>query len=176
MHGVPGTAGDGGGGELNAVLLDVAGPFFRMRGVMRNCVLLCLLPLFIGVVAGAELNPADVRAAATYSANRQGASILVIQHGRTLIEEYPGGGSASGGRKIFSGTKAFWNLAALAAAEDGVLSLDERVAVTIPAWRDDPRKSRVTIRQLLDFSCGLDPGFFLHGDDPGNQVPHGWIE
>ena len=25
------------------------------------------------------------------------------------------------------------------------------------------------IRQLLDFSCGLDPGFFLHADDPGNR-------
>ena len=30
-----------------------------------------------------------------------------------------------------------------------------------PSWREDSRKSRVTIRQLLDFSCGLDPGFRL---------------
>ena len=116
-----------------------------------------------------ELNLANVRAAASYSAARNGLSMLVIQHGRTLLEEYPGGGSAGGGRKIYSGTKAFWNLAALAACEDGLLSLDERVAATIPSWRDDARRSRVTIRQLLDFSCGLDPGFFLHNDDPGNR-------
>ncbi len=140
-----------------------------MRGVMRKCVVLCLLTLFLRVAMGAELNPANVRAAADYSAARSGLSFLVIQHGKTLLEEYPGGGSARGGRKIYSGTKAFWNLAALAAAEEGILSLDERVAATIPAWRDDARKSRVTIRQLLDFSCGLDPGFFLHADDPGNR-------
>ena len=128
-----------------------------------------LLSLLVCAVSATELNPANVRAAATYSADRKGLSLLVIQHGKTLAEEYPGGGSANGGRKIYSGTKAFWNLAALAAAEEGLLSLDERVCDTIAAWRDDPRKSRITIRQLLDFSCGLDPGFFLHADDPGNR-------
>jgi CubicO group peptidase (beta-lactamase class C family) len=136
----------------------------------RRCVIACsLLFLLIAVSAAAELNPADVRAAATYSANRRGLSLLVIQHGKTLAEEYPGGGSSRSAFKIYSGTKAFWNLAGLAAAEEGLLSLDERVAETIPAWRDDARKSRVTIRELLDFSCGLDPGFFLHADDPGNR-------
>ena len=156
-------------GELNALLLNVDGPLSRMRRVMRKCVVLCLFTVFLRVAVGADLNPANVRAAADYSAARSGLSFLVIQHGKTLLEEYPGGGSPRGGRKIYSGTKAFWNLAALAAAEEGILSLDERVAATIPAWRDDARKSRVTIRQLLDFSCGLDPGFFLHGDDPGNR-------
>ncbi|HMJ05369.1 MAG TPA: serine hydrolase domain-containing protein, partial [Chthoniobacterales bacterium] len=72
-------------------------------------------------------------------------------------------------RKIYSGTKAFWCLAALAAEQDGLLNLDERVAETIPAWRKDPRKARVTLRQLLDFSCGLEPGFRLHNDDPGDR-------
>ena len=134
---------------------------------MRKCAVLFLL-LACRSWAG-ELNPADLRAAAAFSAARNGLSLLVIQHGKTLLEEYPGGGSAHGARKIYSGTKAFWNLAALAAAEDGLLNLDERVAETIPAWRDDARKSRVTVRQLLDFSCGLDPGFFLHNNDPGNR-------
>src|SRR6202043_2416155 len=40
---------------------------------------------------------------------------------------------------------------------------------TIPEWRADPRKARVTIRQLLDFSCGLDPVFYLHNDNPGDR-------
>jgi len=62
-------------------------------------------------------------------------------------------------QRIYSGTKAFWNLAALAAMEDGFLSLDEPVANTIASWWNDPRKSKVTIRQLLDFSAGLAPGF-----------------
>jgi CubicO group peptidase (beta-lactamase class C family) len=43
------------------------------------------------------------------------------------------------------------------------------VAETIPAWHNDPRKARVTIRQLLDFSCGLEPVFYLHNNDPGDR-------
>jgi CubicO group peptidase (beta-lactamase class C family) len=116
-----------------------------------------------------QLDPAAIRAAANYSATHHGASLLIIQSGKTLLEEYPAGGGANTPRKIYSGTKAFWNLAALAAAEDRLLKLDERVADTIPEWEGDPRKSRVTIRQLLDFSCGLEPGFFLHGRDPGDR-------
>jgi len=116
-----------------------------------------------------QLDPAAIRAAASYSSNHHGASLLVIQRGKTLLEEYPAGGGLDTPRKIYSGTKAFWNLAALAAAEDGLLKLDERVADTISQWQSDPRKSRVTIRQLLDFSCGLEPGFFLHSRDPGDR-------
>ena len=116
-----------------------------------------------------QLDPAAIRAAASYSSNHHGASLLVIQRGKTLLEEYPAGGGLDTPRKIYSGTKAFWNLSALAAADDGLLKLDERVADTISQWQSDPRKSRVTIRQLLDFSCGLEPGFFLHSRDPGDR-------
>src|SRR4028119_2432438 len=103
--------------------------------------------------AFAELNSDAVRAAAPFSNSRRGASLLIMQGGKTLHEQ-----NANDSRKIYSGTKAFWCLAGLAAAPDGLLSLDERVADTIPEWRNDPRKSRVTIRQLLDFSGGLEPG------------------
>lgn len=119
--------------------------------------------------AQAALDSSAVRAAAAYSASHRGASLLVIQQGRTVLEEYPDRAGAGVARKIYSGTKAFWNLAALGAAEDGLLSLDERVADTIPAWRTDRRKSRITIRQLLDFSCGIDPAFRLHNDNPGDR-------
>jgi CubicO group peptidase (beta-lactamase class C family) len=125
--------------------------------------------LLLASTASAAVQPGAVDAAARYSASRGGASLLVIENGKTVREEYPDGGGGGAARKIFSGTKAFWNLAALAAAEDGLLSLDERVAETIPAWRDDPRKARVTIRQLLDFSCGLEPAFRLHNDNPGDR-------
>lgn len=110
------------------------------------------------------LDPEAVRAAAAYSASQGGKSFLVIERGRTLLEQ-----SAGEPCKIYSGTKAFWGLAALAAAEDGLLSLDERVADTIPAWAGDPRKARVTIRQLLDFSSGLEPVFHLHNNNPGDR-------
>ena len=117
----------------------------------------------------AQLNPAAVRKAAEYSAAHHGLSFLVIQGGKTLLEKYPGEGDENSARRIYSGTKAFWNLAALAAADDGILDLDERVADTIAAWRKDRRKARVTIRELLDFSCGLAPGFSLQQNEFGNR-------
>jgi CubicO group peptidase (beta-lactamase class C family) len=116
------------------------------------------------VAEAGDLDAADLRNAAAYSAECRGFSLLVVQRGRTLLEEYPNGNSASKAHKIYSGTKAFWNLAALAAVEDGRLDLDERVSATLPEWRGDPRKARVTVRALLDFSSGLEPGIFLHGD------------
>jgi CubicO group peptidase (beta-lactamase class C family) len=126
---------------------------------------------FVGnVVAADELQPAALRAADAYSAKHRGLSLLVIQHGRTLWERYPKGDSANTRQRIYSGTKAFWNLAALAAAQDGVLDLDEPVANTITQWRDDRRKARITIRQLLDFSCGLAPEFSLHNNNARNRA------
>ena len=88
------------------------------------------------------LDQAAVKAAAEYSARHRGVSFLAIQNGRTLLEQ-----DAKTPHKIYSGTKAFWDLAALAAAEDGLLDLDSYVADTITSWRNDPRKSQVTIRQ-----------------------------
>jgi CubicO group peptidase (beta-lactamase class C family) len=125
---------------------------------------LSLLVLTCATAAASSVNLEAVRAAAAYSASQKGTSFLAIQNGQTLLEQ-----SAGEPHKIYSGTKAFWGLTALAAAEDGLLSLDERVAETIPAWRNDSRKARVTIRQLLDFSAGLEPVFYLHNDNPGDR-------
>jgi CubicO group peptidase (beta-lactamase class C family) len=116
-----------------------------------------LLPLVNAATATSSLDSAAVRAAADYSARHRGVSFLAIQYGRTLLEQ-----NEKLPHKIYSGTKAFWDLAALAAAEDGLLRLDERVADTITSWRSDPRKAQLTIRQLLDFDSGLEPEFFLH--------------
>jgi CubicO group peptidase (beta-lactamase class C family) len=125
-----------------------------------------VLLLFLGETASAitSLDPAAVRVAADYSARHRGVSFLAIQDNRTLLEQ-----NAKTPHKIYSGTKAFWDLAALAAAEDGLLRLDEPVADTITSWRRDPRKAQVTIRQLLDFDSGLEPEFFLHETQSGDR-------
>jgi CubicO group peptidase (beta-lactamase class C family) len=114
------------------------------------------------VVARPSLDPSALQAAANYSARHGGLSFLVVQNGRTVLEQYSGGANAETALRIYSGTKAFWSLAALAAAEDGLLDLDERVANTISSWRNDSDKACVTIRQLLNFDAGLEPKFRLH--------------
>jgi CubicO group peptidase (beta-lactamase class C family) len=120
---------------------------------------LAVVLLFVANVASAStgLDPVAVRTAAEYSKRHRGVSFLAIQNGRTLLEQ-----DAKTPHRIFSGTKAFWDLAALAATEDGLLDLDDRVADTISSWRSDPRKSQVTIRQLPNFDSGLEPLFSLH--------------
>ena len=123
-----------------------------------------LLSLVNAATAISSLDPAAVRMAADYSARHRGFSFLAIQDGRTLLEQ-----NAKTPHKIYSGTKAFWDLAALAAAEDGLISLDDRVAETITNWRSDPQKAQVTIRQLLDLDSGLEPQFFLHEIQSGDR-------
>ncbi len=67
--------------------------------------------------------------------------------------------------KIYSGTKGLWCVAAVAAQADGILNLDEPVAATSRSGAASPDATEVTIRELLNFTAGLDPGFHLHSDD-----------
>jgi CubicO group peptidase (beta-lactamase class C family) len=98
-----------------------------------------------------------------YSSSHHGFSLLVIQNNRTILEHYPGGHAGNEITSIYSGTKGFWCVAAAAAAQDGILDLDEHVQDTISEWRSDPRKERIRIRDLLHFTAGIEPVFSLHG-------------
>src|SRR5207249_5735176 len=94
--------------------------------------------------------------AAKYSESKRGVAMLVMQNGRTIFEHYANGGSASGRWPIFSGTKSFWGIAALAAVHDGLFKLDDPVSDTITEWKNDPRKSQITIRELLNQTDGIE--------------------
>jgi CubicO group peptidase (beta-lactamase class C family) len=115
-------------------------------------------------VFGGEIGQVQLRAAAQYSAAHTGVSFLAMRAGKVLFENYPNGHSSHDIFKIYSGTKGFWILSALKAVEEGVITLDEHVSDTISEWRRDPGKTRVTLRQLLSFSSGLDAANQLHGD------------
>ncbi|MBV8364999.1 MAG: serine hydrolase [Candidatus Eremiobacteraeota bacterium] len=81
---------------------------------------------------------------------------LVVWHdGRLAVGEYGGGYGRDKPHALYSGTKSFWGVAALAAQRDGILALDERVADTIPEWQGDDYKRRVTLRQLLQLTSGF---------------------
>jgi len=112
----------------------------------------------------ADIQPGNCALAAAYSANNRGFSMLVMQNGKTVFERYSNGGGTDMRCKIFSGTKSFWGLAALCAVRDGLIKLDDHVADTITEWKPDPRKSQITIRQLLNQTDGIDPAPHLHSD------------
>jgi len=113
---------------------------------------------------GKRITPENFRAAAEYSAANGGLSLLVVQSGRVVFESFAKSHGPTKARKIYSGTKAFWTVAACAAVEDGILRLDERASDTLNEWRGNSNKQRVTLRELLSFTAGLDPGFRLHRD------------
>lgn len=85
--------------------------------------------------------------------------MIVKEQGETRFEKYYNGHSRDEAIHIYSGTKSFFGALAVIAENEGILSLDERVSDTIPEWRTDRLKSQITIRELLDFTSGLETGF-----------------
>jgi CubicO group peptidase (beta-lactamase class C family) len=115
-----------------------------------------LVALALATTTFAEIRPSDCARAAKYSESKRGVSMLVMQNGRTIFEHYANGGSPRERWPIFSGTKSFWGIAALAAVREGLFKLDDPVSDTITEWKDDPRKSQITIRQLLNQTDGIE--------------------
>jgi CubicO group peptidase (beta-lactamase class C family) len=114
------------------------------------------LLLLTRAAAFAAIQSFDCARAAKYSESKRGSAILVLQNGRKIFEHYDNAGSANRRWPIFSGTKSFWGIAALAAVHDGLFGLDDRVSDTITEWKNDPRKSQITIRQLLSQTDGTE--------------------
>ncbi len=96
--------------------------------------------------------------AAEYSRNNGGLSVLVMRKGDVLFEAYHNGHSATKPANLASGTKSFAGVAAIAAVEDGLLTLDEKVSDTITEWQADPVKSGITVRELLTLTSGVSGG------------------
>jgi CubicO group peptidase (beta-lactamase class C family) len=83
--------------------------------------------------------------------------MLVMKDGQVIFERYARGWNADRPHPLASGTKSFAGITAAAAVTDGLVSLDEYVADTITEWKIDARASRITVRQLLSLTSGLDP-------------------
>lgn len=97
----------------------------------------------------------DFDSAAEYSDRHQPHALIISQDGAIVFECYADGYTSDKPHALYSGTKSFWGVTALKAEEEGLLSLDETVAKTFDSWQDDPLKSRVTIRDLLQLTSGF---------------------
>lgn len=98
--------------------------------------------------------------AAAYSQKHNGFAIVVLEGNDIVFEQYQNGSSATTPHHIFSGTKSFSAAMIMAAVQDGILSLDERVADTISEWKTHPKKSQITVRHLLNFTSGVQQKFW----------------
>ncbi len=113
----------------------------------------------------AKSSPSPFQSAADYLRACNGHALLVYRDGRLVFEDYLNGHTRGEPHRLASGTKSFVGVLAVMAVEDGLLKLDEKVVDTLTEWKDDVRKSQVTIRQLLTLTSGIAGGEV--GDVPG---------
>ncbi len=132
-----------------------------MKRALSILPLLAAVALAQGMESAAVLRLPDskISAAASYSRKCGGEALIVMQGGRTLHESYASGVTPDRTFLVMSITKNLAALAIFAARRDGLLSLDEPVARTIPEWRGDSGKRTLTVRNLLDQTSGLASGY-----------------
>jgi CubicO group peptidase (beta-lactamase class C family) len=102
--------------------------------------------------------------AAAYAELHGLQALLIVRDGSTVFERYADGFGPHTPHALYSGTKSFWGVLAVAAKDDGLLDLDETVGSTFPAWNAGLRKG-VTLRHLLQLTSGIGFGGL------GNAVP-----
>ena len=115
----------------------------------------------------------NFKQAADYSAKNGGRAVLVMVASKTLFERYDNGFGPDTATHLHSATKGFWGPVIAAMIEDELItSYDELASKTLPEWKDDPRKSRITLRHLLSLSAGLVQDVEnLQGDDRPTLAP-----
>jgi CubicO group peptidase (beta-lactamase class C family) len=138
---------------------DVASSENRGYGSIKKNTLISILfsLLFYHCLELALLQPvyAGCQEAREYSRKYQGTSLLVMYDGKIVCEAYDNGGAANQPVELASGTKSFTGIIAAAAVQDGLLQFDEKVARTIKEWQGNRLKEKVTIRQLLNLTSGI---------------------
>ncbi len=102
---------------------------------------------------------ADTESAARYSAQHGERALLVWQNGRLRFERYGPKEAPDKPEHIFSITKSLCALGTFAAVGRKLLQLDEPVSLTLTEWQIDPRKRKITVRDLLNQTSGLSPGY-----------------
>lgn len=84
------------------------------------------------------------------------AALLVIRHDTIVWESYADGHGARKQHYLASLTKSLAGLSLTLAINDGRISADDPAHRFIPAWKDDPLRRRITIRQLATYSSGIE--------------------
>ena len=105
-------------------------------------------------------------------AKRRTRAFLVIRNDKIVYEWYADGNTAATKQGTASLAKALVAGMSLGVAlTDGRISLDDRASKYVPEWKNDPQKSRITIRQLGSHTSGLSDSTT---DGVRNEEQPGW--
>ena len=106
-------------------------------------------------------------------APRNTAALLVVRNDKIVYEWYAPGttaktllGSASTAKALVGG------MAAAVELTDGIINLNDLASKYIPQWKQDPLKSKITVRELGSHTSGLDDAEGV-GDTPHEKLT-GW--
>ncbi len=84
-------------------------------------------------------------------------ALLIIRHDRIVYERYARGWSRNKRHYTASLAKALvGGVSLMLALDDGRLSADDLACKYVPPWRDDPLKSKITIRHLATHCSGIE--------------------
>lgn len=90
-------------------------------------------------------------------AKRRTRAFLVVRNDRLVYEWYADGVTADVKQGTASLAKALVGGLSLGVAiSDGRIGLDDPAAKFIPEWKEDPKKSKITVRHLGSHTSGLD--------------------
>ncbi len=96
--------------------------------------------------------------ARAYAAGQGTYALLIQKAGEPFVSWAPEGSSVTTGYTLLAAPCSFWGVVGLLAVQDGLAeSLDEKVSKTIVEWKEIEHKQDITLRQLLDFSSGIEP-------------------
>ena len=122
--------------------------------------------------AQAGLDPAKFDAWKEALVAKKTTGLLVVRRGAIACEWY----APNAGRDKPHGTASMakalvGGMSLLIATNDGRISADDLASKYIPAWKNDPRKSRISIRHLATHTSGIEDA--EQDNLPHDQLP-GW--
>ncbi|HBE43731.1 MAG TPA: hypothetical protein DDW27_21570 [Bacteroidales bacterium] len=98
-------------------------------------------------------------------------SILVIRNDRIVLEWYAPGWDENRKHYTASLAKALvGGMSLLLALDDGRMNVDDPVCRYIPEWKNDPQKSKITIRHLATHSSGIEDSEVSEKDRAGAEA------
>lgn len=150
-----------------------------LHGLPLACALLAVAPSPVRAFPWASISPAQAGLnAAALSAWQQNLAkhgttgLLIVRRGAIAFEWYAPDwnaekphGTASMAKALVGGTSL------LLAINDGLIAPDDPACKYIPAWKQDPLKAKITIRQLATHTSGIEDA--EQGGLPHDQLP-GW--
>jgi CubicO group peptidase (beta-lactamase class C family) len=109
-----------------------------------------------GDLATSGVDLAALQTLVEHGTAEHSSAIVIAKDGKVVVEKYRDGYDGSA-LAAMSASKSIVSIAVGMLVADGRVSLDTRVGSILPELKTDAAKARITVRQLLTHTSGLEP-------------------